>query len=114
MLGHVKERCDGRKAIDSDARREVGHRTNQERHHTRPIHNCMPVNLDKADIRLWLADIRLWLNGSGAELLRSAAEDRIRLWPPSRRVNNTGNGDDDATLVDEVAASWAFGPTPAV
>jgi hypothetical protein len=38
------------------------------------------------------------------ELLRSAAEDRLRMWPVSRRVNKTGTGDDDPTLIDEVAA----------
>ena len=71
---------------------------------TRPIHNCMPVIFDKANIRRSLAEIRLWLNGSGAELFRAAAEDRVRLWPVSRRVDKTGNGDDDPTLVDEITA----------
>jgi putative SOS response-associated peptidase YedK len=65
---------------------------------TRTIHDRMPVLLDKADIKSWL-------NGtSGAELLRPAAEDRLGMWPVSRRVNKTGSGDDDPTLVDEVAA----------
>jgi putative SOS response-associated peptidase YedK len=65
---------------------------------TRPIHDRMPVVLDKADIRPWL-------NGeTGTELLRPAAEDRLRMWPVSRRVNKTGTGDDDPTLIDEVAA----------
>jgi putative SOS response-associated peptidase YedK len=63
---------------------------------TRPIHDRMPVVLDKADIGL---------NGeAGIELLRPAAEDRLRMWPVSRRVNKTGTGDDDPTLIDEVAA----------
>jgi len=26
------------------------------------------------------------------------------MWPVSRRVNKTGTGDDDPTLIDEVAA----------
>jgi hypothetical protein len=61
----------------------------------------MPVIFDKTDLRLWLTKIRLSLNGSGAELLRAAAEDRVRLWP-SRRVNKTSDGDDDGpTLVNE-------------
>jgi hypothetical protein len=65
---------------------------------TRPIHDRMPVVLDKADIGPWL-------NGeAGIELLRPAAEDRLRMWPVSRRVNKTGSGDDDPTLLDEVAA----------
>ena len=65
---------------------------------TRPIHDRMPVLLDKADFEPWL-------NGAaGAELLRPAAEDRLRMWPVSRRVNKTGSGDDDPTLIDEAAA----------
>jgi putative SOS response-associated peptidase YedK len=63
---------------------------------TRPIHDRMPVVLNKADIRQWL-------NGeAGIELLKPAAEDRLRMWPVSRRVNKTGTGDDDPTLLDEV------------
>jgi putative SOS response-associated peptidase YedK len=65
---------------------------------TRPIHDRMPVLLGKADFEPWL-------NGAaGAELLRPAAEDRLRMWPVSKRVNKTGSGDDDPTLIDEVAA----------
>ena len=65
---------------------------------TRPIHDRMPVLVDKADLEPWL-------NGAaGAELLRPAADDRVRMWPVSRRVNKTGSGDDDPTLMDEVAA----------
>jgi putative SOS response-associated peptidase YedK len=42
---------------------------------TRPIHDRMPVLLDKADIESWL-------NGTGGtELLRPAADDRLRMWP---------------------------------
>jgi putative SOS response-associated peptidase YedK len=40
----------------------------------------MPVLLGKADFEPWL-------NGAaGAELLRPAAEDRLRMWPVSKRV----------------------------
>jgi putative SOS response-associated peptidase YedK len=48
---------------------------------TRPIHDRMPVVLDKADIGPWL-------NGEASiELLRPAAEDRLRMWPviPARQ-----------------------------
>jgi putative SOS response-associated peptidase YedK len=46
---------------------------------------------------------RPWLKGEGGtELLRPAADDRLRMWPVSRRVNKTGSGDDDPTLIDEV------------
>jgi putative SOS response-associated peptidase YedK len=65
---------------------------------TRPIHDRMPVVLDNADIRGWLS------GEDGTELLRPAGEDRLRMWPVSRRVNKTGTGDDDLTLLDEVAA----------
>jgi putative SOS response-associated peptidase YedK len=64
---------------------------------TRPIHDRMPVVLDRADVRPWLS------GEAGTELLRPAAEDRLRTWPVSRRVNKTGTGDDDPTLIDEVA-----------
>ena len=50
------------------------------------------------------ADFGAWLEGAGAiELLRPAADSKLRMWPVSRRVNRTGSGDDD-TLLDEVAA----------
>jgi putative SOS response-associated peptidase YedK len=62
------------------------------------IHNRMPVVLDNADIRRWLS------GAGGTELLRPAAEDCLRMWPVSRRVNKTGTEDDDPTLVEEVAA----------
>ncbi len=66
---------------------------------TRPIHDRMPVVLAKADIGPWLG------GEAGTELLKPAAEDRLRMWPVSRRVNKTGTGDDDSTLIDEVAVN---------
>ena len=57
----------------------------------------MPAVLDKANITPWLS------GGAGSELLKPAAEDHLRMWPVSRRVNKTGTGDDDPTLLDEVA-----------
>ncbi len=65
---------------------------------TRPIHDRMPVVLDKADIGPWLS------GEAGTEILKPAAENRLRMWPVSRRVNKTGTGDDDPTLIAEVAA----------
>jgi putative SOS response-associated peptidase YedK len=61
------------------------------------IHDRMPVLLDKANFKPWLS------GAAGAEILRPAADDRVRFWPVSRRVNKTGSGDDDPTLVEEVA-----------
>src|SRR5258707_553553 len=50
-------------------------------------------------------DFATWLAGAGGiELLRPAADNTLRMWPVSRRVNRTGSGDDDPTLPDEVAA----------
>jgi putative SOS response-associated peptidase YedK len=64
---------------------------------TRPIHDRMPVVLRDANIGRWLS------GAGGTELLRPAAEDRLRIWQVSRRVNKTGNGDDDPTLIYKVA-----------
>jgi putative SOS response-associated peptidase YedK len=65
---------------------------------TRPIHDRMPVVLDRADIRPWQS------GEARVELLKPPADDRLRMWPVSRRVNKTGTGDDDPTLIEEVAA----------
>jgi putative SOS response-associated peptidase YedK len=64
---------------------------------TRPIHDRMPVVLEKTDIERWLS------GAAGTELLGPSGEDRLRMWPVSRRVNKTGTDDDDPTLIDEVA-----------
>jgi putative SOS response-associated peptidase YedK len=64
---------------------------------TRPIHDRMPVVLDKADLRSWLR------GEIGAELLASRGRSPSHV-AVSRRVNKTGSGDDDPTLIDEVAA----------
>jgi putative SOS response-associated peptidase YedK len=64
----------------------------------RPIHDRMPVLLQPADFGTWLG------GDGGTELLRPVADNRLRMWPVSRRVNRTGSGDDDPTLPDEVAA----------
>jgi putative SOS response-associated peptidase YedK len=63
-----------------------------------PIHDRMPVLLDKANFGPWLS------GAAGVEILGPAPDDRVRMWPVSRRVNKTGSGDDDPTLIDEVAA----------
>ena len=51
---------------------------------TRAIHDRMPVVLNNADVGPWLS------GAAGIELLRPAAQDRLRMWPVSRRVNKTG------------------------
>jgi putative SOS response-associated peptidase YedK len=48
-------------------------------------------------------DFGSWLNcEAGTELLRSAPDDYLRLWPVSKRVNRTGNVD-DPTLIEEIS-----------
>ncbi len=48
------------------------------------------------------ADIKSWLTGAPAmELLKLETEDRLRMWPVSRRINRTGGGD-DAALIAEI------------
>jgi putative SOS response-associated peptidase YedK len=64
---------------------------------TRAVHNRMPVLLNRPDLEAWLT------GAAGRELLRPAAEDRLRMWPVSRRVKRTGGGDDPA-LIAEIAA----------
>ena len=63
-----------------------------------PIHDCMPLILDKEDFEPWL------IGAAGAERLSPAADDRLRVWPVSRRFNKSGSGDDDPTLIDKVGA----------
>ncbi len=48
-----------------------------------------------------------WLDGSlGPESLKSAAESALQEWIVSSRVNRTGAGDDDPTVVEPMAAAW--------
>jgi len=65
---------------------------------TRAIHDRMPVILENADVGAWLSGT------GGTEVLRSAADDALRMWPVSRRVNKTGTGDDDPTVIAEIHA----------
>ena len=65
---------------------------------TRSIHDRMPVILGQQD------HIRLGLTGkAGVELLRRAPNDLLRMWPVSKRVNVSGRGDDDPSLIEPVA-----------
>ena len=62
-----------------------------------PYHDRMPVLLapDSFDG---------WLDGSlGPEVLEPAAASALREWIVSSRVNRTGQGDDDPTIVEPVA-----------
>ena len=64
---------------------------------TRPNHNRMPVLLDRVDFEPWLT------GAAGTDLLKPAADDRLCMWPVSRRVNRTGGADDPA-LIEEIVA----------
>ncbi len=65
-----------------------------------PIHERMPVILGKSDFARWLD-----IGGTGAEelrdLFRSPADDTVRAYPVSTRVNRVAN--DDAGLLDPLA-----------
>jgi putative SOS response-associated peptidase YedK len=65
---------------------------------TRAIHDRMPVVLDEAAIGRWLD------GSAGTEILVPASDERLRMWPVSRRVNRSGSGDDDPTLTSEIPA----------
>src|SRR6266699_900681 len=59
------------------------------------IHDRMPVLLDRESADAWLS------GDAGLDLLKPAPDDALRMWPVSRRVNKSGNGD-DASLIDPV------------
>jgi putative SOS response-associated peptidase YedK len=64
-----------------------------------PYHDRMPVLLRAKDFDAWL-------NGSlGADALLPAAESALREWQVSRRVNRTGVGEDDPTIIEKVDAA---------
>jgi putative SOS response-associated peptidase YedK len=63
---------------------------------TRPIHDRMPVLLAHHDFDAWLT------GKAGAEILRPAPNELLRIWPVSKRVNVSGRGDDDLSLIEPV------------
>ena len=61
------------------------------------VHDRMPVSQK---------DFEPWLTGAAeVELLKPAAEDMLQRWPVWKRVNSSKAPADDATLIDQVAAS---------
>lgn len=56
----------------------------------------MPVSPEHRDLDAWLT------GKAGVELLRSAPDDILRMWPVSTRVNKSGVGDDDGGLIEPV------------
>jgi putative SOS response-associated peptidase YedK len=61
---------------------------------TRRIHDRMPVLLGCQDHDAWLT------GKVGVELLRPAPNDLLCMWPVSKRVNVSGRGDDDPSLIE--------------
>jgi hypothetical protein len=39
---------------------------------------------------------------AGTDLLKPAADDALRMWPVSQRVNRTRDGADDLGLIEEI------------
>ena len=59
----------------------------------RQYHDRMPVILAPKDVEAWL-------DGSlGPAALKCVAETALRSWPVSRRLNRTGEGDDDPAII---------------
>jgi putative SOS response-associated peptidase YedK len=59
-----------------------------------PYHDRMPVLLK-------VKDFDAWLDGSlGADALKPAPEEVLRAWKVSPRLNRTGVGDDDPTIIE--------------
>jgi putative SOS response-associated peptidase YedK len=71
---------------------------------TRAVHDRMPAILEPAVFAAWLD------GGAGPDVLRPAADNRLRMWPVSRRVNRAGVGDDDPALAEETAPAPEAGP----
>ncbi|MCW6513154.1 SOS response-associated peptidase [Lichenifustis flavocetrariae] len=63
-----------------------------------PYHDRMPVLLMSEQFDAWLS------GEAGPDALRPAAESALREWIVSARVNKTGQGADDPSLVEPVAA----------
>jgi SOS response associated peptidase (SRAP) len=63
---------------------------------TRRMHDRMPVLLSHHYYETWLT------GKAGVELLRPAPNDLLRLWPVSKRVNMSGQGDDGPSLTEPV------------
>ncbi len=54
-------------------------------------------------VLLGAEDFNGWLDGTlGPEALKPAAESALREWIFSSRMNRTGHGDDDPTIVELV------------
>jgi putative SOS response-associated peptidase YedK len=59
------------------------------------IHDRMPAILEPENLDVWLS-------GEGKDLLVQAADDRLQMWPVSKRMNSSRTPGDDPTLIEEV------------
>lgn len=59
----------------------------------------MPVLLREADFGTWLS------GEAGPEVLQPAAESALREWIVDKRVDRTGEGEDDPTIIEPVATA---------
>jgi putative SOS response-associated peptidase YedK len=73
---------------------------------TRRVHDRMPAILEPESFAPWLS------GEAGTELLKPVADDVLRMWPVSRRVNSSRAPGDDPTLIDPDALA-AVSETPA-
>jgi putative SOS response-associated peptidase YedK len=60
------------------------------------FHDRMPAIIEEKDFDAWLK------GEAGKEVLKAAPEDVLREWKVSTRVNKSGQGDEDPTLVDPI------------
>lgn len=62
-----------------------------------PYHDRMPVLLTPELFDAWLG------GAAGTEALRPAAESALREWIVTTRLNRTGQGDDDSSMIEQAA-----------
>ena len=69
------------------------------------FHDRAPIMLERKDFDLWLSGDALFAKGTSnpESLLRPAREDSLREWIVSSRVNRSGVGDDDPTMIEPLA-----------
>ena len=60
------------------------------------IHDRMPVFVEPRDYEAWLS------GQSGEEVLQPAREDFLQQWNVSQRVNKSGQGNNDPTLIEPI------------
>ena len=59
----------------------------------------MPIILERSSARDWMR------GANPAALLHAVPDDALQEWVVSTRVNRTGFGDDDQTLIDPVSGA---------